>query len=183
MEQYSITVFVDRDGVINRIVTEKGPRETPTTVDELELLPRAQAALALLKERGYRVIVITNQPNVAKGKSTWKEAEAIDQKFLELLGPEAAPDAVYACRHHPDPAQVVVPELLHECECRKPKPGLILQAAQKYGIDMRSAWLIGDAETDIQAGRAAGIPEERMILVTSAVDLWAAVQTIILTQT
>lgn len=182
MEQYSITVFVDRDGVVNRIVTEKGPRETPTTVDELELLPRAKEALALLKQRGYRVVVVTNQPNVAKGKSTWEEAAAIDKKFLDLLGPDATPDAVYVCQHHPDPKQVVVPELLQVCECRKPKPGLILQAAQKYGIDMRLAWLIGDAETDIQAGRSAGIPQERTILITSTVDLWTAVQTIISTQ-
>lgn len=187
----SQAVFLDRDGVITRLLTERGPRETARTADDVDLLPKVADALQLLKEHGYALIVVTNQPNVAKGKSTWDDMKAIDQRFQELVAPKAAIDAIYSCYHHPDPAQVVVPELLEVCDCRKPMPGLILQAAQKYGIDIPSAWIIGDALTDLQAGAAAGIPPQHRILVSRNnqepiqkgeqmfSDLWLAAQYIV----
>lgn len=173
-------VFLDRDGVINRLMVERGPKETPRTADDVVLLPRVKEALQLLKQNGYTLIVITNQPNVAKGKSTWEDMEAIIARMAGLLGSDAAVDAIYACHHHPDAAQVVVPELLQDCDCRKPKPGLILQAVQEYAITVTTTWFVGDSDTDMEAAKAAGIPEERCILIgTHADDLWAATQTIL----
>lgn len=159
------TVFLDRDGVINRLILERGPRESPCTPNEVQLLPQAREALRRLKFAGFRLIVVTNQPNVAKGKSTFEEANAINERMQELLGDEASVDEIYVCWHHPDPAQVVVQTLLADCDCRKPKPGLILDAAQKHQIDLATAWLIGDTAADIDAGRNAGIPLEHLISV------------------
>ena len=158
-------IFLDRDGVLNRLITERGPRETPTKPEELELLPNVTEALALLKSGGFTLIVVTNQPNVAKGKSTWEEQVGIEQKLVQLLGENAKVDAVYSCYHHPDPKQVVVPSMLNDCECRKPKPGLLHQAAKHFDIDFDTAWLIGDNSSDIEAGLAAGIKQERLISI------------------
>lgn len=180
-------VFLDRDGVITRQMIERGPRETACVVDDVELLPRVQESLTALKVAGARLFVITNQPNVAKGKSTWDDAHAIDRRIDELLGESAALDGTYICRHHPDPEQVVVPELLVECQCRKPQPGLIQQAMKDHTIDLRNSWLIGDAETDIQAGQSVGIPDAQLLYIgeryTPTIrvvkDLWEASQYIL----
>lgn len=149
-------VFLDRDGVIVRLLIERGPRETPCTPDEVVLLPGAREALATLRQFGTPLIVVTNQPNVAKGKTTNADHAAVEERVGELLGPEAAVDAVYTCFHHPDPAQVVTPELCKACECRKPAPGLLLRAAVEHALDLRRSVMIGDSVTDIEAGKAAG---------------------------
>lgn len=155
-------VLLDRDGVINELCTARGPRETPRTADELALLPGAQEALRQLRRAGVPLVVVTNQPNVAKGKSTWAEAAAIEARLKELLGPAAALDAVYTCFHHPDPAQVVVRELLVVCECRKPKPGLLLQAASEHTLNLRRSVMVGDSGTDVAAGQNAGCHTVRL---------------------
>lgn len=158
-------VFLDRDGVVNRLMLEHGPRETPRVVTEVELLPGVKQALQELRAAGFLLVVVTNQPNIAKGKTTWEDDAAITQQIHDLLGPEAALDGVYACKHHPDAAQVVVPELLKVCECRKPAPGLITQGLIDFQLDPSQCWIVGDAETDIQAGLSAGIPVNHLIFV------------------
>lgn len=151
-------VFLDRDGVINALVPlSNDPRNSPRNADEFELLPGAAEAIKLLKETGWLVIIISNQPNIAKGKSTFADLEAITNKMKDELSKRGASvDDVYYCIHHPDPKQVVLKSLLKECDCRKPKPGLLLQAAKDWDIDLSKSWMIGDSETDIQAGQAAG---------------------------
>jgi D-glycero-D-manno-heptose 1,7-bisphosphate phosphatase len=158
-------VFLDRDGVINALVPlPDDPRNSPRNVDEFELLPGAAEAIKLLKEAGWLVIVVSNQPTVAKGKSTFADIEAITNKMRDSLsGKGAYVDDVYYCLHHPDPKQVVRKSLLKECNCRKPKPGLLLQAAKDWDLDLYQSWMIGDSKTDIQAGQAAGC---KTLLVT-----------------
>lgn len=149
-------IFLDRDGVINWLMVKRGPRETPLTPDELQLLPGAKRALQTLKGVGVPLVVVTNQPNVAKGKTTRELNAAIEERLHQLLGNGAAVDAVYTCLHHPDPRQVVVPELCRDCDCRKPKPGLLLMAARERGLALDASIMIGDSASDVAAGRAAG---------------------------
>lgn len=183
-------VFLDRDGVINRLLTERGPRETPCTAQEVELLPRAGEALSALRSAGFVLLVVTNQPNVAKGKSTPQDYADIEHRINELLGLGCVPDAVYACQHHPDPRQVVVPELLMNCECRKPKPGLVQRGLADFQLDPTKCWLVGDADSDLQAGVLAGIPTTHLIYVgskcntvaTCVPNVWDASQYILANQ-
>jgi len=171
-------VFLDRDGVINRVLVEKGPRETPTKPEELELLPGIPEALARLKTAGHLLVVVTNQPNIAKGKCSREDYSAIEKRLIELVG-EGVLDAVYVCFHHPDPNQVVEMELLGDCDCRKPKPGLILLAAKQHDIDLQQSWLVGDSETDIAAGLAAGIPTNQLILIGSGSTIGVATSSLL----
>ena len=155
-------VFLDRDGVLNALRTERGPREIPRTPEEFVLLPGVREALQELKRHGLLLIVVTNQPDIAKGKTTWEDYAATEARMHELLGADADVDAVYACLHHPDPREVVVPELLVACECRKPKPGLILQAASEHSLDLRRSVVVGDSGTDVAAGQNAGCRTVRL---------------------
>lgn len=158
-------VFLDRDGVVNRLMLERGARETPRTAADVELLPGALEGLQQLKAAGFLLLVVTNQPNIAKGKSTWEDDAAITERIFALLGPEASLDGVYACQHHPDAAQVVVPELLQVCDCRKPAPGLIQRGLIDFQLDPAACWMVGDAVTDIQAGLRAGLSNQHLIFV------------------
>lgn len=125
---------------------ERGPRETPLIADDFELLPGVTKALRLLKQTGWPLIVVTNQPNVAKGKSTVAEYLAIERRMHKLLGVKAGVDAVYACQHLKD----------NNCSCRKPKAGLLIKAAADYDLNLKTSVMIGDSDTDIEAGRAVG---------------------------
>jgi len=135
-------VFLDRDGVINRALVREGKPYPPATPAELEILPGTGDALARLKELGYLLIVVTNQPDVARGKQS---REAV-QEIHEILGRQLPVDRFLACYH--DDAD--------GCSCRKPKPGLLLKAAREHGIDLGQSFLIGDRWRDIDAGLAAG---------------------------
>jgi len=180
-------VFLDRDGVINRLLVERGPRETPTSATDFQLIPLVREALLSLKEAGFGLIVVTNQPNLAKGKSTQKDVDDIDALMKEQLGANAAIDDLYTCFHHPDAEQVVIPELLQACECRKPAPGLLEAAITKHAIDVNSAWLVGDAVTDIEAGQRVGISNKHLLFIGdqysdsihAVKDLWEASQYIL----
>ena len=145
-------IFLDRDGTINEHVGFL------KRADEFRLLPGTAEAIRLMNEKNYLVIVVTNQPVVARGETTVEELERIHRKMETLLGKEGAyVDAVYFCPHHPDkgyPGEVS--EFKTECSCRKPKAGMLLNAAQKYNIDLRKSWMAGDSIIDIQAGKAAG---------------------------
>lgn len=180
-------VFLDRDGVITQLMTDRGPRETARTAEDVKILPQVVEALTALRAAGFLLLVVTNQPNVAKGKSTPEDFTAIEARINQLLGSGAVPDAVYACQHHPDPAQVTVPELLKVCDCRKPQPGLIQRGLIDFKLDPAACWMVGDAESDLQAGIAAGIPANHLIYIGSKCNtvvncvsnLWDATQYIL----
>jgi len=136
--------FLDRDGVINR-KAHKG--EYITRWEDLRFLPGVAEAIALLKQSGYLVVVITNQRCVAKGQITIPELEALHQRMREHLAKSGAViDAVYYCPHEKEPV----------CRCRKPAPGMLLDAARDHKIDLTASWMIGDSKIDVEAGRNAG---------------------------
>lgn len=145
-------VFLDRDGTINKYV---GFLRNP---DEFELLAGVAEAVRKIHSKGYLCIVITNQPVIARGEVTVPELNMIHNKMETLLGYEGAYiDGLYFCPHHPHRGyEGEVRELKIECSCRKPKPGMLLQAADDFHIDLKESWMIGDGENDIAAGRNAG---------------------------
>lgn len=145
-------VFLDRDGTINEYVGFL------KNTEEFHLLPGAAEAVRLMNEKGYLVIVVTNQPVVARGEVTEEELERIHCKMETLLGMDGAyVDALYYCPHHPDRGyEGEVTELKTECSCRKPKAGMLLKASEKYNIDLGNSWMVGDSMIDMQAGKAAG---------------------------
>ncbi len=145
-------IFIDRDGTINRYVGFL------RDINLFELLPGVADAIKAINASGYLAIVASNQPVIARGEVTVEKLESIHHKMETLLGAEGAyVDAIYYCPHHPHKGFAgEVAELKFDCECRKPKPGMLLQAAARYNIDLTASWMIGDSENDIKAGIAAG---------------------------
>lgn len=145
-------IFLDRDGTINKYVGFL------RNIDDFELLPKSADAIREINKSGYLAIVVTNQPVIARGEVTPGELQNIHNKMETLLGKERAYlDGIYYCPHHPNggyPGEV--PELKIDCGCRKPKPGMLLQAAEDFNIDLSESWMIGDGENDVLAGRNAG---------------------------
>ena len=135
-------VFLDRDGVINRALVRDGKPYPPTSVDSLEVLPGVAAALQRLKAAGYLLVVVTNQPDVARGTQSRAAVEAIHARLASWL----PIDEFRECYHDDGDA----------CACRKPKPGLILDAAHAHGVDLRASVMVGDRWRDVEAGRQAG---------------------------
>ncbi len=145
-------VFLDRDGTINKYVGFL------TNIDDFELLEGVSEAIKKINDSGYLAIVVTNQPVIARGEVTVEELENIHNKMETLLGAEGAyVDAIYYCPHHPDKGFLGErPEYKINCECRKPKPGLLLKAAEDFNIDLSESWVAGDSINDMKAGAAAG---------------------------
>lgn len=145
-------IFLDRDGIINKYVGFL------RNIDEFELNPTITDAIMKINSSGYLCIVITNQPVIARGEVTWDGLEEIHNKMETELGFAGAYlDGIYFCPHHPHKGyDGEVVELKIECECRKPKPGMLLKAAADFNIDLTQSWMIGDGENDIKAGMAAG---------------------------
>ena len=145
-------IFLDRDGTINKYVGFL------RNIDSFELLPGVVEAIRKINESGYLAIVITNQPVIARGEVTWEELEEIHNKMETLLGQKGAYlDAIYFCPHHPDKGfEGEIPELKIDCDCRKPKPGMIFRAAEDYNIDLSLSWMVGDGKNDVLAGMNAG---------------------------
>jgi len=135
-------VFLDRDGVINRAVVRNGKPHPPANPDELEILPGVPEALKKLRAAGFRLIVVTNQPDVARGIQTREGVEAIHRAILKRVDL----DEFRICFHDDSDG----------CRCRKPAPGLLLDAALGAGADLKASFLIGDRWRDIEAGRQAG---------------------------
>jgi len=135
-------VFLDRDGVINRAFVRDGMPFPPESLLDLEILPGVSDALIALKARGYLVIVVTNQPDVARGTTSQHVIDGIHGRLKD----ELAIDAILTCFH--DDAD--------DCSCRKPRPGLLLQAARRFGIDLPASFMVGDRWRDVQAGKHAG---------------------------
>lgn len=145
-------IFLDRDGTINKYVGFL------RNIDEFELLSGVAEAVKKINESGYLAIVVTNQPVIARGEVTFEGLETIHNKMETLLGKEGAYlDAIYFCPHHPHSGyEGEVKELKVDCDCRKPKPGMLLKAAEELNIDLSQSYMVGDGENDIKAGKAAG---------------------------
>ena len=152
LSQQQRAVFLDRDGTINRYVGFL------RKIEDFTLLDGVAEAVHKLNRSGYLAIVVTNQPVIARGEVTWDELREIHRKMETLLGREGAYiDDIFICPHHPDKGFAGERvEYKIRCDCRKPNPGMLLEAAQKYSIDLKKSWMIGDTMQDIQAGQAAG---------------------------
>jgi D-glycero-D-manno-heptose 1,7-bisphosphate phosphatase len=135
-------VFLDRDGVLNQALVSDGKPGTPRTVDEFILPPDRAACLKELKRRGFALIVVTNQPDVARGTQSIAAIEEMHRRLQAAL----PVDDVLVCFH--DEAD--------NCQCRKPRPGLLIEAQRKYELDLSRSFLIGDRWKDVDAGNAAG---------------------------
>lgn len=133
-------IFLDRDGVLNRAVVRNGKPYPPQTLDELEIIPEVPAALAALRAEGYLLIGATNQPDVARGKQRREVVEAINARLMA----ELPLDRIYTSYEDGDSPR------------RKPNPGLLLEAAEEFGVDLSRSVMIGDRWKDIEAGRRAG---------------------------
>jgi len=166
-------VFLDRDGVLNESVVIEGKPYPPALPKELRIFPDVAGALARLKEEEYLLLVVTNQPDVARGRQTRENVELIHRRLRE----ELPLDDIFTCFH--DNADA--------CDCRKPKPGMVIRAAQQYGVDLKQSFLAGDRWRDIDAGANAGcktilidrgydeqepnaIPDARVTSLSDAVD-------------
>jgi len=134
-------VFLDRDGVINRAVVRDGKPYPPASIDSLEVLTGVSEALNKLREAGFRLIVVTNQPDVARGAQTREAVEAMHARLVS----ELPLDEIVTCYHDGD-----------GCDCRKPKPGALIEAARRHGVDLRRSFMVGDRWRDIEAGQRAG---------------------------
>lgn len=145
-------IFLDRDGTIN---VYKGFLRN---IDDFELINGAAEAIRLINQSGYLCIIATNQPVIARGEVTISQLEDIHNKLETLLGKEGAYiDSLYYCPHHPHKGyKGEIPELKIECDCRKPKPGMLLQAADDFNIDLNKSWMVGDGKNDVIAGKSAG---------------------------
>lgn len=145
-------VFLDRDGTINKYVGFL------RDIDEFELLDGVTDAIKKINSSGYLCIIVTNQPVIARGEVSFSQLEEIHKKMETELGLSGAYiDGVYYCPHHPHKGyEGEVTELKVECECRKPKPGMLLRAAKDFNIDLEQSFMVGDSENDVEAGIAAG---------------------------
>jgi len=137
-------VFLDRDGVINRALERDGKPYPPTRLEEFEMLPGVREACRRLKASEYLLIVVTNQPDVGRGTLPRSTVEAIHS----LMCRELPIDRVEVC-YHPGHGQ-------SDCDCRKPRPGMLLRAARELGVDLARSWMVGDRWRDIDCGHAAG---------------------------
>jgi len=149
-------IFLDRDGVINEIIyhQEMGIIDSPFTVEQFCLLPHVAEAISLVNRMGFKAVVISNQPGIAKGHFNQETLARVDAKMKsELNAAGAFLDGIYYCLHHPQASNA---NYKKDCDCRKPKPGLLLQAARECDIDLANSFMIGDGLTDIQAGHSAG---------------------------
>lgn len=135
-------IFLDRDGVINKALVKNGKPFPPHTLDDLEILPKVKESLEALRNSNWLNIVVTNQPDVARGKVKKEEVEKINNHLKNIL----PINSIYTCYH--DDRDL--------CGCRKPQPGILTLAAKKYNINLEESYMIGDRWSDIEAGKKAG---------------------------
>jgi D-glycero-D-manno-heptose 1,7-bisphosphate phosphatase len=135
-------VFLDRDGVLNDAIIRDGKPYPPRTLGEFAITAGARASLDALKHEGFLLVVVTNQPDIARGIASREEVDAINAKLAASL----PLDAIEICEHDDN----------QQCDCRKPKPGMMLRARQKLGIDLARSFMVGDRWRDIEAGRRVG---------------------------
>jgi D-glycero-D-manno-heptose 1,7-bisphosphate phosphatase len=152
-------VFLDRDGTLNAMVFDEdhGTLDSPFTPERLRLLPEAASFVRRAREAGFLVLLVTNQPGLAKGTLTEARLEAIHQELRSKLAAEGASlDGIYVCPHHPHGGPDGDPRFIRDCDCRKPKAGLLARAAREHDVDLARSYMVGDGLTDVAAGRAAG---------------------------
>ena len=135
-------VFLDRDGVLNRALIRDGKPYPPATIDEVEILPGVPDAINQLKDAGFVLIVVSNQPDVARRKSSRESVEAINSFLSERL----SIDRFVMCYH----------DDVDNCDCRKPRPGMLLKCGREFGIDLGASYMVGDRWRDVEAGASAG---------------------------
>lgn len=160
-------VFLDRDGVLNDLVYYADTREyeSPRTAEDLRLLPKVPEDLLRLQAAGWTLFVVSNQPSHAKGKCTLDDLQGVARAVADTLAQQGLNiQAFYYDYTHP---QAVLAEYRCESLTRKPAPGFLLQAARDYAIDLTQSWMIGDRDTDIQCGQAAGCSTA---LITASAD-------------
>jgi D-sedoheptulose 7-phosphate isomerase len=146
-------VFLDRDGVLNRAIVRDGKPYSPASVEELEVTPDAKAVLESLRQRGYKLLMVTNQPDVSRGIAARETVDEINRKVASVL----PLDDIFVCYHADE----------DHCDCRKPKPGLLQEAARRHNIDLTSSFMVGDRWRDVEAGQNAGC---RTILIDGGYD-------------
>lgn len=140
-------VFFDRDGTLIEAVLRDGKPASIADPEKLVLLKGAREGIEALHRRQFLIFIVTNQPDVTRGKVSVAQVEAVHQKLLEALGPDKI-SKIYYCPHDDQ----------DRCECRKPKPGMLLRASKEWEIDLASSFMVGDQERDMAAGRSAGMP-------------------------
>ena len=149
-------IFLDRDGVINPMVydPEHGFVDSPANPAQFELCPDASTAVRVINEMGFLAVIASNQPGIAKGKYVPRLLDAMREKMLDGIAAGGGRiDGVYYCLHHPE-ARLSAYRV--SCDCRKPKPGLLVQASLDLKIDLRRSYMVGDGLVDVAAGRSAG---------------------------
>lgn len=175
LSQKQKAIFLDRDGVINKHIGFL------CKSDDFELIPSVPEAIKMINKSGYLAIVVTNQPVIARGECTFEELQCIHDKMETELGKEGAfLDGIYICPHHKDKGfEGERPEYKFDCDCRKPKPGLLLQAAKDFNIDLSLSYMIGDSVSDITAGKNAGCKDSIMIETNATNALEGILETIL----
>ena len=147
-------VFLDRDGVINQMVPSAEGPDSPRSVDEFRLIAGVGRGIQSLNRLGLPVVVVSNQPGIAKGKLCAEDLDAITEFMRLKLSEEAAEiDGLYYCLHHP---QAVVVDYRVECDCRKPRAGLLTRAAREMDLALAGSYMVGDQPRDMTAGKSAG---------------------------
>lgn len=160
-------IFLDRDGTINKYVGFLN------NIDDFELIEGAAEAIKLINQSQFLAIVVTNQPVIARGEVSWEELNEIHKKMATLLGKEGAYiDGLYICPHHPDKGfSGERPEYKIDCDCRKPKPGLLLQASEDFNIDLSESFMIGDSDRDVECGKAVGVKRSILLQTNKSHEL------------
>ncbi len=146
-------VFLDRDGTVSREIGYIRPED----MHRFALVPGSAEGLRALKEAGYLLILTTNQSGVARGYYPVEQVHTVHAMLKSLLKDQGvALDGIYFCPHHPDPEKARVKELALDCDCRKPRPGMALQAAREWDLDLKRCWVVGDKDADLDLARNAG---------------------------
>lgn len=171
-------IFLDRDGTINKEI------QFLNKPQQLELIAGVAEAIRLINKSGYLAIVVTNQPVIARGECTMEELDNIHATLETMLGKEHAYlNDIYFCPHHPDKGfEGEIPEYKIVCQCRKPEPGLLLQAAKDWNIDLKNSYMIGNSDRDVQAGENAGCKQSIKIMTNQQDALLHVVREIIKTK-
>jgi D-glycero-D-manno-heptose 1,7-bisphosphate phosphatase len=147
-------VLVDRDGVLNELVYRDGRVGSPVNAKQLIVYPHAAEGMKKIHKAGYKVIVISNQPGVARKQFSHREFLRMNEKIRRALTREGEYlDAEYYCLHHP---RSLIKKYRKDCDCRKPKPGMLLRAAKENNLDLKNSFFVGDSLIDVQAGKRAG---------------------------
>lgn len=175
LSQKQKAIFLDRDGTINKYVGFL------TKPEQFELLPGVAEAIKTINKSGYLAIVVTNQPVIARGDCTWHELYTIHDKMETELGKEGAfLDAIYICPHHKDKGFAGERlEYKYDCDCRKPKPGLLLQASRDFNIDLSQSIMIGDDDRDVETGMRAEVIQSLHVNTNEDGELQTRIQSII----